>query len=1137
MKKFLCLPALLGFCLTAGAAELNMNDSAPARLTEPAVLNAPKGEKGWHWHGLVQKNDSTWDLRDVHALRFEARSRDGKAADGVATLRLAEGQGRRDRLERSSASFRIPASKEWTTIELPISSFDYARGEAYFLKFIAQVVLEAKSGDAEIRNVRFVDAPLVKIDAPIRSKAAENGVAEYEFSVRNATDVPQSLRLTVPKRGWEGMTASVSPAFMELAPGESAKAKLVAKVPSKIPPGAHESAWVEISSANPGFQPERVEFITAQRVPSPFLLRDEAGWREIAENVKKYDWAKAEFRNMKAAADAWNPPKKSGVMSDQGTMGVVRTRYEWNMFSCIVMWKLTGDEAYLNKLRDFLLMFSNPVDGYPVLLHATSQGIPQEGGTFELVAEAYDAIRDRLTPDERAQIENTMRLYVDTIIDRMGDGGITNWTIFNQVPAAACALILHDMVRFNTLLYAPTGLIDRFVCGTMSDGWWFEMSVTYNIHCAECFTKLGLYAKPFGIDLLNMRFPIALSDLSGRRPYELENYQGMAFTKYGPISRNSIEFKSMWDGVLAYPDYRGIMIGMGDGHEMAVGGTAFELAYFAFRDPRYASILKRNKERNLVYAVAELPEETPVLHRGSAHSDNAGIALLRSQGGSDREQIQLGFKYGTHGGYHGHFDRLSLLSLMRYGRGFWNPESVWYGYPSYMYKFWVQPSLSHNMVVVDGKMQEPAECRPLLFHSGRHLQAVAADGAARWSNPPYLGGYDKVEAVKKGEERWLPIPENRPAIAEVTDYTEPVYARRLQLVTDDYVVVADFLKSEKEHVFDNLLHLRGVKTLEGLEKTGHRDQFDSSPLSSGQFVVNVDEYAMTAPAKLTSLHRFNEKTAGGQNKRGPLEFTDIYYHEPGELILDVWHVWPAKAQLLVGDYPENQQTTKRLHWRVLGDGQPLADGMFQSWILGRGEIDVDLTGVKELTLETVVDNKRRGSADTIFWGNAVLTDKNGKTIPLSSLNPKKSNLKEQPEKGRDYYGGPVRIAGRICSDAIAAEPAKEKQAATLTYDLSGLDAVRLSAVVGGDFPAGQEENIRRLTSVRTVGTEAKFLTVIEPREGASRVRSARAMDDETIEVLLVDGTKDILKIKNFYDKDAKPSVELHRNGALLETAE
>ncbi len=1139
--KILCLAAL---AVTVSAAEisLNLNHGEAVRFSTNDIcrVTAPKtGDQGWYWHGLVLKHDAAFDLRDTYSIRFDILNKEKAAFNGRVQLNLAKNQGRKDLPESCRAEFIAPFSAEWRTVDIPVKSFDYARGDSRFLKFITDFQFSGsfgsgQDGSVEIRNIRLIEAPAVKLSSNIRSKAAEQGVAEYQIAVKNCTEEIQNFRAGLTRTGWESMEASLSQENLTLKPGETRTLKLTVKVPARLPGGMHERHLVRVTPQNPGAAPAELEFITVQRVQSPFLIHDRAGWNEVKEKIGKYDWARKSFAETLDMADKWTPPAKSGVMSDQGTMGVVRTRYEDKLYSCIIAWELTGEEKYLNKIRDFLLMFSNPADGYPVLLHATSQGIPQEGGTFELVSKGYDAIRGKLTAAEREQVEHTMRLYVDTLIDRMGDGAITNWTIFNQVPGAACALILHDMVRFNTLMYGPTGLIDQFRLGTMDDGWWFEMSLSYNIHCAEGFTKLALYARPFGIDLLNLRFPAPGTDLTGRRPYELSHYQGMNFQKFGPLKRNMTGFKAMWDGILDFPDYRSVMFGMGDGHEMRVDGVSFDLAYYAFRDPRYASLLKHSSKRDLVYSVPELPENPPELYKNSADSHNAGITVLRSQKGEMRDRIQLGFKYGTHGGYHGHFDHLSLLCLIRYGRGFYNPETSWYGYGSYMYKWWVQASLSHNMVVVDGKMQEPAECRPLLFYPGENIQVIAADGPARWSNPPYLGGYTQKEGIKAGTNRYVPLPDIHPEIGAVSDYTEPVFQRRLQLVTDDYVVVADYAKAEKEHTFDNLLHLRGVKVLEGLKKTGHRPQFDDSPLSSGQFIVNVDEYDMTAPVRLTSLHKFNEQERDGRNKKGAHELTDFYYHEPGELFIDAYMAWPPQAQMLIADYPESQHINKRLRYEVKGDGKVLADGVFNAWILGKGEIDVDVTGIRELTLSAVRDQAKNNVADTLFWCNAVLMTGDGKQIRLADLNYQASGLKKQPSAGVDYYGGPVRIAGTPYQDTIGAEPSANEKPGMLRFDLTGLKAVRLKAVIGGDFPAGQEDNLRKVTSVRTRGTEARFLTVLEPREKEPRVKSVRAVDAGTIEVQLVDGQLDRIKLDGFYSEDAVPSVELYRNGKLLE---
>lgn len=1146
LKQCRYLSMLLLFCIaitscqTVSSIKQNARKNIKISNLKSYSLDAPKGEKNWFWHGLVLKNDSTFFLRDKYSIRFEIRNFSQVPFDGTVELVTAKGQERADLLFSTKANYVAKPSNEFTTIDIPLSSFDYAVGENKFLEYIASVVFtgkfaDDKTGDVEIKNIQFIEAPVIKIDADIRSKAANNGIAEYDFKIKNTTTATQTFRLKILRDGWEGMSAKLSKDIVSLNAGESIDMKLFVNVPAKLPAGAHEKQIIQITPQNPNLASEKIEFITAQLVPSPFLILTNQGWEEVKEKIKKYDWAKKRFEDAKKNADSWKVPEKSGVKSDQGTMGVVKTRYEDKMHDCIVVYQLTKEEKYFKKLYDFLMMFSNVVDGYPVLLHATSQGIPQEGGTFELVARSYDVIKDRLTPAEQAQVEHTMRLYIDTILGRMNDGGITNWTIFNQVPAIACALVLHDMTRFNKLMYEPTGLIEQFRQGTMNDGWWFEMSLSYNLHCADGFTKVALMAKNFGIDLLNLEIPASLSDLSGRRPYELSDHLGMKFTKFGPIRRNAMGIKAMWDGILAYPDYRGVMFGMGDGHEQVVNDYYFDVAYYAFRDPKYLSLIANSKKRDLVYGIGELPENLQPTYKDSVYSENAGLAVLRSQKGEDRERIQTGLKYGTHGGYHGHFDRMSLLYLMRYGRGFWNPESTWYGYPSYMYKWWVQTSIPHNMVIVDGKMQEPTESEQVLFHTGQNLQVSAVQGTPRWSNPPYLGGYQQIEGIKNGTQRYVPIPEKRPEVGEVTDYTEGVFQRRMQVVADDYLIIFDYLKGENEHVFDNMLHLRGAKILENLKPTGHRAQYDESPLSSGQFVVNVDEFDLDAPAKITSIHKFNEQDPkSGRNKRANLELTDDFYHEAGNLLIDGYLVYPAKAEFLLADYPENQAVSKRLNYEIKGDGKVLNSGVFMAWILGKGDIDVDISGVKELELVTTKDYQSRNGADTLFWANAVIVDKDGKVIPLSSLVSETSNLKKLPESGKDYYGGSIRIAGDSYSDVLAAEPVKEKVAGSIKFDLSKINGARLKAVVGGDFPAGQDENLRKVTSVRSKGKTAEFVTVLEPYEKQAKVQSARAIDKNTIEVKLIDGTIDIIKIKDFYTDQATPKVEMYRNGKLLE---
>jgi hypothetical protein len=83
-------------------------------------------------------------------------------------------------------------------------------------------------------------------------------------------------------------------------------------------------------------------------------------------------------------------------------------------------------------------------------------------------------------------------------------------------------------------------------------------------------------------------------------------------------------------------------------------------------------------------------------------------------------------------------------------------------------------------------------------------------------------------------------------------------------------------------------------------------------------------------------------------------------------------------------------------------------------------------------------------------------------------------------------------------------------------DLSGVNAVRFKAVLGGDYPLGDETQRRKVYAVRAAdGTEARFLTVIEPYENQPMVKSAVATSADSLRVELADGRVQEITLKNF----------------------
>ncbi len=1107
--------------------------------SRPAIYTAPKGPKGWNSIGLTSANDSSINCVPYYGMRFDLLIPSGQPTAMRFVVHIPDQAGRIDMLPFATAQMIVGGSG-WQTVTIPWTAFDNPVAQSSFLKFISTIEISTASAKpVEIRNIGLTRGDVIHLDCAMQSAPAQpNGTVRYTVNVVNCTNKPLTVSLSQKRYGWEEMKCAVSPGVMELKPYETKSCTVGVFVPDHVPPGGRETQTIVATpSTGDVSKAESIDFITLRELPSPYITFDQAGWDAVKAKVAKYDWAKDDEAAIIKTADSFTVPEvypKDPTKSDQGTPALFHSYIENQLWPCAVAWKLTGNKVYAEKVALFLRRVSDPATGYPTTLHANSQGIPQEGGFFEGCAKSYDAIQDSgvLSDADKVQILATFRLYVDTTLEGLPDGGVSNWSIFNLCPAGQCALACQDIHRFNEIVYGPNGLVDQLKSGLMDDGWWYEMSLSYNLGCASEVTTLALSAAPFGIDLLNEKFPERYSPRVGMRPFEQIAYEGMSFDKSGPITSNTLDIKKLWDGIDIYPDYRGIMFGMGDGHEARVSGGPFEMAYYAFRDPAYASIIKEGiaggDSRDLLYGVPDLPVNTPTLYTLSTHSDNAGLALLRSQtaGRPQREQIQAAMTYGTHGGYHGHFDHLDMVSMMRYGRSFFNPETSWYGYGSYMYKMWVQTSLPHNMVVVDQKMQEPSDCTPLLFHSGTMMQVSAVETNARWSNPPYLGGYDQIAKIQSGDAPYLPIPNDHPAPGDIGAYSDPVLQRRLMIVTDDYIVLADYLKASKPHMFDDLLHLRGAVIPENGDvcKVGHDAQLNTDPLGSGQFITNVDKYDYTSPFTINSIHMFAEKGKDGKNidhDNWETGGENQMYNEPGELKIDEHVLWPTTGKALIADYPETWWgVQKPLTYSVTGDnGKLLASGKLTTWNLGSANISVDVTGLKSLTLTTSIVRPRGQYLKTIFWGDPAIVTSDGKTIPLSTLKISPTNVDTGQGVGKDYKGGPVRIAGLNSAQAIPAEPQDTNQPAVISIDLTGLNAVRFQGVVGGDWPVGDEGQLRKVCDVQCTGTSARFLTLIEPYELTPMVLKAAATSPDSLRVELADGRTQQIDISGFDQSD------------------
>jgi hypothetical protein len=1024
----------------------------------------------------------------------------------------------------SKATIQIIGSG-WQLVYVPWNLFDLSEGQKLgTLQAVKELEILAKcpeNNTLQIRNVSVTKGEVVSVEAPVRGKSvAAGGKVEYEIEVGNTTSQKQNVQLLFSKYGWESMTAIVEPSVLELQPNEVKKCKVLVNVPAILPSGIREKQVLKAIANGKGSAAVTIEFNTAVAVPYPNIFFTSEKWQEVRDKIENYDWAKAQVPDYEAKAQKWKVPEVAtdGPSRDyQFGQHLYQEGDANSMLNCAIAYQLTGKKEYAEKCVLFLRRFTSPENGYPTTLRAGGANFVKEGGFFQNVARGYDIVRDSglFSKEDDKLIEQTFRLYIDVAISGNSSGAIGNWDLSEFSGAFYCALAIQDWYLVETILNAPAGIYQQLAQGVLNDGWWHECAVGYNLWCSTMFSQIAIALEPWGVNFKDKKFSPGTTPNHSLLPRRNRpGLFGMNFMKWGTLNNNSVGIKDMWDAPLNFLDYRGVMFAVNDATEALVAGKEYELAYYLYRDPEYAAIIKRGNKRDLLYGVPELPEVVSEKVKNSAFADNMGIVQLRSQtkDREQREQIQAVLHYGTHGGGHGHYDRVSLISMMRYGRSFFNPEMYWYGYSSYLYKFLVQTSINKNMVVVDQKMQEPAESFRKLFYTGDMMQATAVESYSRWMNPPYCGmvyGGDPVTPAQKtwGESRSMYIPDDAPLTGDITGYTDSIMQRRLMVMMDDYIILADYVEAEEEHTYDWLMQIKGFKELQANKKEfiRHDNQLNTDPFGSAQFTTDCDWYKTVG----TSRSKFEMCWGEDCDNAG----ARMPNSEDGPLKIDVFNAWPLQNEIMIGTAPEAFSVEKKLWYSIFADGEMLLNDSTGAWILGSQNIDVDLSGKKKLTLTTNTPGQIQNN--TIFWGDAKLVLNDGSEVFISILPAKYENIIVPESKGMDYYGGPIKIAGELMSNSIPGMPENTKQSGIITVDLSGFDVVRFKAKIGGDFPLGDESSRRKTLAVRSKGKKARYLSVIEPYESESMIVSVTAKSANELVVKLKDGRTQEITISDF----------------------
>lgn len=1121
------------------------------------VFPKPEGA-GIRPYGFDVINDGAADVMGWYGLRFRLSA--GKE-DTRITVRAGFAGG-----ESLEAAFCLAEAGEHSC-DIALEDFDVERAKANIWRELVSVeVLSAEAPSLKILSAELLRGSRIALEPGILGKSGNIGeTMRYAVTVHNCQNRRQWVKVSQAVAGWESMYAEIVPENLCLEPYGSSRVEISIRIHDYMPPGAHEKTTVRFLPEGDASGAEELSFQTLRALKHPYIYHTEEKWQEVADNIRSNPVFGPGFEKLRADADGWQVPE----LVPFGERDYCCDTYQEHfIMSCAYLYSITKRKEYAEKIAGFFRAFINPDTGYPARKKGCSQSYVQEGHFFQHLALAYDMIYEAgvLSREEHDGIQRCLRIYMEILDRHICSGHISNWTLSELTGAVYCAMVLQDFERMERFLFGPCGSFEQLSHGAFSDGWWYECSVGYNIWVSSMFLHTAHALLPFGINLIHYHFPLFYGKEvdSINRGQRREIRHGMYNEKWGGIRKNYICIKDLFDAVVPFLDYRGVLFGINDSDEKKIEGvhfgSTFDLAYTHYGDPAYIPIIQRFDIVDPVFGHGELMASSASMREyGNAFADNIGIAMLRSrkEGRPPEEQIQAVLRYGSHGYAHGHFDRTELLSVMRNGRSFFHPEHVWWGYGHFMYKFYVQNSNTKNMVVTDGKMQIPADARRVLFCSGEGLQAAGVRTTARWGYPPFGGMiYGKGESLRERCEfnaSNLPSYDAAP-YGEVTDLTEPITQTRVMAVLDDCIVIFDCMEGEREHRYESLMQIKGFRSLEAvggescpgileyppLETTGpesrtgaaapqnfleyekHTGKKSEDPRSDEQFITDCHWYH----AKGATCASFETKYGEGEDLRG----TRSRYNEPGSLHMDVYTAWPPETMQCISLAAEDLGQKYPYECR-LWDGESCLEAFSANpWLLGARKLDVALRpDSRILRLEFVsrpLYNEQRypyDSAQCLFLGNARVELEDGRKIPLSDLPEKRHNIDPGKGIGRDYEGGRVLIEGIEYPDAIPVSALDHSQESFLEYDLTGLRAVRLTGVIGVDNFPGEEGQRRMTYGVGQRAVRGRFITVIEPYGDRKRLSSVEGLSQDAVRIRYEDGTWQEVTVK---DIDGAPRVEL-----------
>ncbi len=539
--------------------------------------------------------------------------------------------------------------------------------------------------------------------------------------------------------------------------------------------------------------------------PHPRLFMDQIEIDQLKALAEKEPWAKERIAgfvrsSLQDAGKDYTPDKSSNSN--------IARKAQYMAFA----YALSREKRLAQKVAEILLAYA---DVYPTYPTTGSKGRATESTLREApwainVATAYDFIYNSgvLSDEDKTNIENNVLRPCAEVLRICGHRTKGNWRSWAFAGLGAIGFCLGEEEYIEETLngYRDSsgklvryGFAQQVAESILADGIFFERALGYHFYTLNAYVQLAEVARHSGVDLWNI-------EITGNE----EDAGSDIDRKWGETGKKTM--KMMFDAPFYYifPDLSGAAVA--DSHTFHLRpNMAYELAYRAYKDEKYAWLLNQAKQpRRPRYDIGMLWFNPDVPQGEFDLSDDAsfalngvhenactlfpstGYAILREDTTTDAMSVLM--SYGKYGTGHDHPDKLHISV---YGAGkIIAPDAGSLGYGNSEHLTWANQTIAHNTVTVDEVAQypqgtrdsiwaadsagKPSVGRLIFFHAGEHLKAVRADCD---------NAYDGV-----------------------------VLDRTVALV-DSYVFDIYRVRSKDEHQYDYALHVDGELSASSLELT------------------------------------------------------------------------------------------------------------------------------------------------------------------------------------------------------------------------------------------------------------------------------------------------------------------------------